>query len=485
MPGVMLFESRTEAAVLDSVRRLREEAQRAREAELAEYENLYLGDRARCAQYLIRHHRERDNKWNERLLRFTNQNYYARFCDAIVDGVYGDPVERGLEESNKAQDAILADVFDRNAIDSLQRLYGLGQVRDGEGWINVAWRDNRESVALFNVHAANVWYQCDPNDPTVITDLVERRIQGRALGTARNAVEQKYTYWVVNSEWLWELDDEGHTITPKFPNPYGRIPYVRILGRRVPGYDDGVSVVRDLVSMQKRAINRGSDLDTLIRYQAHALLVTISHDQPEVETGPVSFLNMPVGGDAKYIQPNAPIADVLSVHEHELSEMAEIANVPLAILRGDESSSGIHLAMKTRPFMRLIHSLRTEARVGERDLIRCVCAVGRAHGLALPEDPMPRVKFSDNVIPIDKDGEFTRDYQQVTANPPLMTRREFITRWNPDIAADAKAIEAYLAELDQEANAKAEREALVFGGGNPGGSGFFSGLNTRADDGQA
>jgi len=487
MPGAMLFESRTEAAVIDSIRRLREEGQRAREAEMAEYENLYIGTKARNAQYLIRHHRERDNKWNERLLRWTNQNYYARFIDAIVDGVYGDPVERGFEESNEAQDALLTDILDRNGIDSLQRLYGVGQVRDGEGWVNVAWRDKRESVALFNCHAAHVWYQCDPNDPSVITDVVERRIQGRAIGTeTRTAAEQRYTYWIANDEWLWELDDDGHTITPKFPNPYGRIPYVRIMGRRIPGYDDGVSPVRDLVSMQKRAINRGSDIDTLIRYQAHALLVTISHDQPEVETGPVSFLNMPVGGDAKYIQPNAPIADVLAVHEHELLEMAEIANVPLDIIRGGDSSSGIHLAMKTRPYMRLIHALRTEAKVGERDLIRCICAVGRAHGLALPEDPKPRVRFSDNVIPVDKAEEFRRDYEQVTANPPLMTRREFVKRWNPDIAADEKAIDAYLIALDNEANARAERDASMFGGGGSGGGGgFFAGLNGAADNGQS
>lgn len=474
MPNLGLFDTRTNRAIADSLRVLREAQWSARSKAYKEAMLAYVGGPERV-DWLVQHEREHDKVFEKRRQRFFYPNYFGRLADALIDGVYGDPVERTLEKAGETQQELFAGIYRRGRIPRAQRQIGSSIVLFGEAWMSARWREKWETVGIYPVYPGSMWYTCDPDDPGLVTTTLEEKQVG--IDEQGNPV---CTYWYADEEVLWEVDQDGRTITQKFAHGYGMVPYVRWLASPVVGFDDALSPVRDQISMQKALINRASELETMLVYQAFSLLVLSGPGEPEKTVGPTAFLDVGVGGDAKYIQPNAPIEPFQRTVDALIEQMFETGSTPISMVKGGTANSGFQLVMEFLPHLRKVETLRTEAEMAEEELAKLICRIGSYHGLALPSDPKVTIKFAENVLPVDKEAEFVRDKQRLEGNPPTLTLEDFLKKWSPEKAKDHATLGAYMAELKGMQDEKAQREAAQFGGGPHAGGSFLGGAGAEA-----
>lgn len=454
-----MFATLADSLVKDSLKTLNAEALQRREAACRTFCDFYEGG-DKVKPYLIKHAGEEPEEFTERQQRFASLNYVKRYADEIIDGIYGDPVRRTLEgiAEDSATAKVYAGVYRDAQIDRTQREFAWGMVVVGDGWFNVAWKDRLEAMTILPVYAGNVWWETDPDDPTRIVELVERRILRR---TDQGPV---YGYWIWTLDWKWFVDEDGKTLQAKSPNPYGRIPYVRAKGQSIPGYDEGRSYIADAVTIQALINNRLSDQDVQIVNQTFSDLILENVNVDTIGRGPRRAIMLQgTNAEAYYISPTPMVAETEDTIEKLIVRMGEVLNVSISLIRGDIEASGVALAMRLRPFVRVIQSGRTSAGTAEIELGRTVCAVGSYHGLALPADGKPEFTWSENTLPTDKAAEFDRDYMQVTASPALMTAREFFEKWHPGLKG--KALDEAFAELEAEREkARAQTPKIDVGG---------------------
>lgn len=467
MPNLGLFDTRTKGAIGESLRELREKQWEDRSRVYKDAMLAYIGGPQR-ADWLVRHERETNKAWETRRQRFYYPSYFGRLADALADGLYGDPVERKLEGASEAEQKVLDGVYKSGRMRRKQRQLGNSICLFGEAWMSVRWKEARETVGIYPVYPGAIWYACDPDDPGIVTAVLEEM----QVGTDDEG-DPVLEYWYADEEVLWKIDADGRTIVPKFAHGYGVVPYVRWVAAPMVGCDDAVAPLRDQIEMQKTLVNRSSELETMMVYQAFSLLVIQAAGEPEKTVGPTAFLDVGEGGDAKYIQPNAPIEAMQKAIDQLIEQMFETGSTPISMVKGGTANSGFQLVMEFLPHLRKIETLRTEAEMAEEDLALAICRVGNYHGLQLPTDPKFSAKFSENVLPVDKEAEFLRDSKRLEEN--TLTLEDFIRKWSPDKARDDATLRAYIAELKAQRAEKAAQDASAFGGGPHDGNGFLAG----------
>jgi len=454
-PAPAYFESMTEAIILASLRDLEANIDARMAAVYDEYEDWYLGGNL-VQQYLYRNDKESDDSYSARVRRLANINYLARIVDELVDDAYGEEVTRHYgEPATPAHEETLQDCLSESHIIEEQQDYARSIVLFGKGVANVSFDEDDGLVKVRAVHPGQVAYRTHPNDPKRIVSLVERR---SAFGLGGSKFEEVETFWIWTETEFCQLDTKRRFIIPPTPHRYGRVPYVVFRGRGVVGEREGISYVRDVIGIQRLLLNRVSDIDKLTRYQCHGVLVIKGIDDRAVTTGADSFIRLTNPEDnAFFISPNANFAAANESVERLAAMLFEISNVPQSLVRGGQASSGLQLAIEMRPLVRTVQSLRIRSSAGERDLVCCVAAVGRAHDPSRYPDPnaiTPEVTFKDDFLPSDKNEEQDRDLVLLNNDPPLMTVRAFIEKHNPDIAGDPGKIDEYLRELKDEAAAR-------------------------------
>jgi hypothetical protein len=482
----MLFGDLTRDLVRQGLAEWREQSLRERDARYDELEDWYRGG-TYVTKYLEKKPGETVMELSARQKLIEYPNYVKCIADELVRNVYGFDVTRKLlDPATDAHNETLQAIFEANRIVSAQRMYGQGMVLLGDGWARAWWDEERQIPSVFPVHPKNVWFEADPNNPYKITTLIEKIVDDSS-----DPKDDQSTYWVWTNDEFAYVDSsgamlpavEGGDIGP-WPNLYGLIPYSHWVGRPLLGENYGLSCVNDAVTIQKVILNRLSDLNELVENQAHGLLITVNNENPELSSGPRRFIGLGPGGEAYYINPNADIPGVLATMDASVSRMFESASIPISILRGGSASSGLQLAIEMRPLTAQIEELRTTSKQSERDLIRAVCAVGAAHGLALPtaEACNPEVDFGGAMLPSDKDSEFKRDFAMVTAIPPLMTRESFVRKWQTSISDDAGLAE-YMQKLEAEGGSMISASgsgALTSPAGAPAQSGDYGPVGGRS-----
>jgi hypothetical protein len=445
-----LFDTHSPEILRASLKKLQEAAFAKRMQTMQEYEDWYVGGDT-VSKYIFRNPGEKDDSFNARIRRVCHMNYIGRIVDEIVDDVYGDEVTRSYGAGEEAADARLKDTLEWNNIVDTQQDWCRSQVLLGEGWANVAWRENPGTVAIFGVHPMDAWWRGDPDNPGHMIEFVETRASDLPNLPADFA-GNVYVHWIWNEHEYCQVDNNGDYIVPPTPNKYGVIPYIRWKGRSVVGYDDGLSYVRDAVTIQKLVLNRTSDEDKLVRYQTHGLLVIQSIDRPTIESGADSFIRITdPTGKAYFINPGADIAAVSQSRKDLVAALFEISSVPMSLVVGGTASSGLQLAIEMRPLTRVVRSVETKATVSERQLLRVIAAVGRAHGdTAYPERPNPDVQFSHNFLPSDEKQEFDKDLSMLNNIPPLITTEDFLARHHKHLRNNPEAMAEYRKKLDEQ-----------------------------------
>ena len=448
-----LFDTHSKAIIAASLKKLREASLDAHAKEIEQLEDFYEGG-SDVVKYLYRNPAESEESFTARQKRFAHLNYVGRIVDELVDDVYGDEVQRSFGvDADPAADEALKTTLEFNNIIEVQQEVCRSQVLMGDGWINVSWREPDQMVGIFAVHPLDFWFRMDPGNPSRLLEIVERRRSDRP-DLAKDDDGTACTYWIWNDTSFCEVDADGNYLTPATPNPYGTIPYVRWRGRSVVGGDDGLSFVRDAVSVQKLILNRVSDADKQIRYQAHGLLVIKGIDDPVIKSGADSFIRLSnPTDDAFFINPGADLKAVEDSTEGLVDRLFEISSVPASMVRGGTANSGLQLAIEMRPLTRIVGSVRTKAAAAEKRLITLIALIGRAHGQSVyPEVVDPVVEFSDNFLPSDEVQAFTRDMAMLSFVPvPLMTREDFLAKWHRKLRNNPAALAQYIDEIDAEA----------------------------------
>lgn len=397
-------------------------------------------------------------------------NYVRRLSREVIQGLYGDEVKRDIDATfPEATHQKLQDIWDQNRMITTQWNIGRDLYVLGDGWANIAFNQWTENVSVYAVYPGNIEYSTDPNDPNHLIEVVETRTSGKSRVPRSGDL---FTLWVWQDEIFDHLTSDGRHIpdakgqSGPWPNPYGRIPYVKWTGESSTGSTEGHSYVLDAVTIQRTILNRLSDMNTLIEDQAHGLLVLSGNEQPSVESGPKRFLAVGPEGDAKFISPGAELAAVEASIMASIERMYETNSVPISMLRGGSANSGLQLAIEMRPYTRVVESLRASALQSERELVKMVCKIGAVHGLGLPDDVTPVIEFSSNILPSDKNAEFTMDLAMVNNIPPLMTREHFIEKWI-DRVRDMESLSAYIAALDAQDMISQSESGRVSGGAAP------------------
>ena len=449
-PNRGMWEPITEDLVMASLLEFEKQVDKKRAMLYEEYENWYLGG-SKVEGYLLRNDGERDDSYATRLKRIAHINYIGRIIDEIVDDAYGDEVDRKLgQTAGPDQERRLAEVSELSNMLDIQQETCRTQVLLGDGWIYCSYSEEYQIPVWYPAHPGQIGFWVDRNNPRRIVRLIERRTEQTMVGKDLKDVVE---YWIWTPDEYARLDAKWRYIEPPTPHRIGSVPYVRWKGRGIVGEVDGISYARDLVGLNRLLLNRVSDVDKVIRYQTHGLLVIKSVDDQEVKSGADWFIRLSdPDSNAFFISPTANIQAAVDSIEDITKRMFEVGSIPMSLVRGGQASSGLQLAIEMRPLTRVVATVRAKGRVAEAELLKLTCAVGNAYGNGWP-DPRtlrPEVRFVENFLPQDKDSEFARDLVMVNNVPPLMTIEKFIRKWTPELLGDEAAIAAYLDELRKQ-----------------------------------
>ena len=461
----MLFRDMTESAIQKALRDDRAAENKARNAETRELIDMYEGG-ARMKPYLLRRPGEsmatasasRQERYTYRANRAHNPNYFSRLTDSLADGFVGDKITRRVSSGDEAFQALLDDVH----IQLVQQEYGLGTVLVGGSLVGiVGWAEG--GISLCPLHPFAWRVKSDPQDPYALAEVEEDRTYQSADGKEHTVT------WVWNSEWgrLYDSDGVRLTVDPMTgletdwadPNPYdGEIPYVYWRGRPVLGQFEGISYVRDQASLQKELYNRSNDLMILCHMRSFGVPVFKDLQTNIADWSEYGGLEVGPTGDAWMLEPSGDIPGMVMTLEKLIEWMYETGNVPTSMVQDASVKSGVALAIEWMPFLRVIQTLRNNGAVSERELVRKMLVIGKAHGVEkLPSaDVDIEIEYEESVLPTDETADFKRDLLMLNNDPPLITREEFVRRWHK--LPDDKAVAKYIAELDAEADAAAAKK---------------------------
>lgn len=416
---------------------------------------------------LMRKEDEREEDWKQRVARMATVNALARIVDAVSDWIYHESPKRSLNVAKGGEskaDEVLQDQLRRMKIRLAERDRGAGQVLRGKAWDCYGWRASRGpgdpgSITVRPVRRRDIYAEYDPTDPSRPTLLIHRFARDGAAGLATS---HQYVMWTDGA--YASYDDNGAPLPlgdlpPSGPNPFRLVPFSESRGLAVPGTERCVSLVRDVIGLQRLVLNKISDLDQLVRYQSGDVFVLKGHMSRDVTTGSSRFIELPAmaEADAFFASPAAKITEALDVIKQHVEWCFQTCGLPVTVLTGEQTESGYALAVRYQQAVSMVKKYQERGAVGEEHALRVMCAVGRYGGLPLPEPWSfePIVEFSDQIFPADRDAQRMADAEDVDRG--RMTLKDYLRRHRKDIPEDG--LDAYIADIRAEQASKPKLES--------------------------
>ncbi len=434
-----LFEGQSADVVMRSIVELQKQERITSMQEYQDYTD-YMAGGKQLARFLVRHPSEQDAEWNNRNRRFMSNNYVAPLANQIVNGLYGPPVTRTINDGKT-----------QKTFDWIWQLNNMHTTMLGcaDGFVSLgsylirSWWDETADEGKGNLRYTLV----RPQDVTVIARgdncnkarvIIEDRWE-EDFDFERGAFANTHRFFVSSDDSYAELiSPDGKTAVyaedgePR-PNPYGVIPYVHFKARSMPGQYLGLSMIRDAVTIQQEIFNRASELSVTITMQAFSTLVISGRAPEKIAMGPKAFIETTVDGKAYYIQPGAPITEVQDSIEKQIATMFDIGAVPISAIRGGSANSGIQLAIEYKSLSDVVNRLKTQCKESERELFEISLRQLKAHGVPVNAEAQMTPDFPESFLPTDSYQEFMVDLQKLNNVPPLISREDLWKKWNPDL----------------------------------------------------
>ncbi len=437
-----LFEGKSADYVMRSIVELQKQDRREYEQECQDYTD-YMAGGKQLARFLVRHPSEEDNEWTNRNRRFMSNNYVAPLANQIINGLYGPPVTRTIDDP-KTQETFDW-IWQLNNMHTTMLSCADGFVPLGSYLIRSWWDetadDGKGNLRYTLVRPQDVRVIARADNCNKAKVIIEDRWE-EDFDFERGVIANTRRFFVTSDDSYAELiSPDGKTAffaeggEPQ-PNPYGVIPYTHFKARSIPGQYLGLSLIRDAVTIQQEIFNRASELSVTVTMQAFSTLVIGGRAPKDLPIGPKAFIETTVDGKAYYIQPGAPITEVQDSIEKLIATMFDIGAVPISAIRGGSANSGIQLAIEYKPLSDVVNRLKTQSKESERELFETSLRILKAHGVPVNTEAQMTPDFPESFLPTDDYQEFMVDLQKLNNIPPLMSREEFWKKWNPDLTQD-------------------------------------------------
>jgi hypothetical protein len=289
-------------------------------------------------------------------------------------------------------------------------------------------------------------------DPVVPTAIAEVVFFWKVGGVTM------YHYWSPDRfiEAMADGDDptgkntKGATIIQDIENPYGRIPatfYRNQLDEESPyGGEAALALVDANLVLNKYETN----LHWINELQAFSQLVLINADANFVpKVGPGNYLRVGEKGDAKFINPDPGVSNVLEDVNHKIDNLLSTEGIPESAVRVVKQESGFHLALEQRALENYRRRRAELFRDPDVDLARLTVQV-MLHNTGkspLKADPEVSVAYTR---PIQALSQEEREYQDWRLRNNLTTGAALLQLEDPNLTPD-QAAEKW--KENQEANA--------------------------------
>ncbi len=442
-----MWESKTAEVVYASIRELERVQAQQRNRGYDRRGQYYLGGEGLSSE-LVQNTKEENPDFTERKRRFVSMNYVGPLADQIINSLYGPEVERRVENCTEAVAQAFTDLWEKNNIHRRMLENASNFVPLGDSYVKAYYRESDQTVRYAVLRPQDVTVMSQPDDYEQEQMLVESRLEP-TFENGKVGTRQRYFVWT--PEEFGELHVVGNSAYypdggEMQPNIYGCIPVVHFKARSVPGQYYGLSMIDDAITVQKEINNQLSALTTLTTMQAFSILVIKGNRVDSLNVSEKNVLYIGKDGDATYLQPNAPIAEVRLNIEFLIERLFETAGVPISAIRSGSANSGVQLAIEFKPLADIVKRLKTQSKESEQEVFDATCAVLRAHGTAVPDGVQFVCDFPESFLPSDNAQEKALDLSLLNNVPPLMSREEFWQKWNPDITPEQMAKRA--AEID-------------------------------------
>jgi len=484
-----LWENRTAEYVLDSLRDARTNERMQYEQECANHLAFYAGG-SDLASKLVRHSTESVADFERRRQRFVSMNYTTPMGDQIINGLYGPPVERHIENDDAGQKVFEA-IWKVNNIHRKMIDGATNTVITGDNYVRSYWDIDLKTVRYAVLDSRNILPIPKGDDAEQLEALMEDRSEllftadGRLQTIRRGYIFTKdlFTEFMSSadgkSSWFVVRDKAGDVkpVDVMQPNPYKTIPYAHWKGRSLPGQYSGLSLIRDAVTIQAEINNRTSALTVLVTMQGFATLVIKGRTGGTLTLKEHGYIEIDEDGDALYLQPNAPIDEVQGSIEFLIKGLFETGAVPISAIRGGTASSGLQLAMELKPLSDIVGRLKTQAIESERDLFNITRIIHNTYGTPKISERAEFIPdFPETFLPQDKIAEMMNDLTLVNNTPPLMSREQFWKKHNPDLSDDQ------IKKLAQEIDMSFAESRRIRGSLLPPRAGFVAAVPTGEEE---
>jgi hypothetical protein len=414
----------------------------------------------------------------------------TQIVDAIVDHVYGPGLSRTFP------DAEGADKADAEAVKTIEHWAGgeiffadkMQTTAEVTGTACVIPRYNERSrkiqMGLYGGEYITPWYELGDTENLLGFELEfyqDRIVDGqmkRASYYERwdNRVTPEYPSGRFFVSWGDETLAEGHN--PYFPH----LPLIPFRARTNPESWYGSTPIDAVVDANQVLNEYLTEFKEIVDFQGFSMLVRIGGVMgSEQQIGPARTIDLPPSGpglqsDAKYIQPGAPLAELLAFFDWWIRWTANQAQVPVGLINASVSQveSGYALTIRWKPFLGAINRRKRLYSKSERDLWEVALYMARVHsgsqemGLVTPLNPSENahekmiLDWSDDALPTDPREE--READDYDINMGLASPITIYLRKNPDVseAQAEKNMEANIETRDRLRALGAAAQERVF-----------------------
>lgn len=350
------------------------------------------------------------------------KNYCRPFVDKFVAFEFGKgftisvPIEEdGDEETPEPITEFLNEVWDVHN-SRMKLCVELGQTKavTGEGWVQVKFEKPEDlndpfgefengRIRLINMSPNVVFPTYDPHDKDKLTKLeivypIKEQDKSFILKTPiiKNSVYK--AIWT-NEEYRVEINGE---VIEEGANPYGIIPFVKVLNYPLANRHCGISDLDDIIPLNVELNLKNSDISEIIDYHASPVTVVYGASVGSLERGANKMWGgLPTDAKIENLTMNTDLGASIAYAESTKKAIHEIGNVPVSSL-GDtmqiSNTSGVALQIMNMP---LIERTRVKRLCSTESIIllnKIILLVGIVNGLISKPSDMKLKDFYNNTV---------------------------------------------------------------------------------------
>lgn len=413
----MLFESRIEELILQSLEELVSQDRKRTLVDIGRNWDFYYGEQE---GYFKKYREEDADEYADKAK--PEFNYTRLIIDEYIKGVMGQGVSVKISDDATQEwwNGLIQTFNFQNYMKKVQRISELSY----DCLVIPRWDDELKRVYFEEIRGEYVKYFPDPDNPKQIGAIAIAYLYDTGLASNDAAsLLKRVELWSKQRIYIEEYSPRLRRRRVIFDaeNPYkddANQPVIPIAVFR-PDEDDntfhGYGNAGDISKINMFYNNIWMDLVRIVTFQSFSILFIKSATELEVALAPTRFLkSTDTEASAEYVTPDAKIEDVRKVREDFKNELLDVSRVPTEILSGskkDLPASGFSLRVKRMPIEHLWSEKKENYAIPTEDMVRYARIVQNTHGKKVggKEDPNMQIIYKEVKIPEEAQTEQLKD----------------------------------------------------------------------------